>query len=57
MEAEARGRAEASRESDLNEMEIQMDHANKNNGELVKTLKRLQQIKVCQSYTIHSQLL
>lgn len=34
-------------ETDLNEMEIQLDHANKNNSELVKTLKRLQQqIKV-----------
>lgn len=52
LEAEAKGRAEALRmkkkmESDLNEMEIQLDHANKNNSELVKTLKRLQQqIKV-----------
>lgn len=48
LEAEAKGRAEALRlkkkmESDLNEMEIQLDHANKNNSELVKTLKRLQQ--------------
>lgn len=52
LEAEAKGRAEALRlkkkmETDLNEMEIQLDHANKNNSELVKTLKRLQQqIKV-----------
>lgn len=52
LEAEAKGRAEALRlkkkmEADLNEMEIQLDHANKNNSELVKTLKRLQQqIKV-----------
>lgn len=47
LEAEAKGRAEALRlkkkmESDLNEIEIQLDHANKN-SELVKTLKRLQQ--------------
>lgn len=52
LEAEAKGWAEALRlkkkmETDLNEMEIQLDHANKNNSELVKTLKRLQQqIKV-----------
>ena len=52
LEAEAKGRAEALRlkkkmETDLNEMEIQLDHTNKNNSELVKTLKRLQQqIKV-----------
>ncbi|KAM9057652.1 LOW QUALITY PROTEIN: uncharacterized protein MYH16 [Megaptera novaeangliae] len=44
LEAEAKGRAEALRlkkkmETDLNEMEIQLDHANK----IVKTLKRLQQ--------------
>lgn len=48
LDAEAKGRAEALRlkkkmETDLNEMEIQLDHANKNNSELVKTLKRLQQ--------------
>lgn len=49
---EAKGRAEALRlkkkmETDLNEMEIQLDHANRNNSELVKTLKKLQQqIKV-----------
>lgn len=52
LELEAKGRAEALRlkkkmETDLNEMEIQLDHANKNNSELVKTLKKLQQqIKV-----------
>ena len=52
LEAEAKGRAEAVRmkkkmEGDLNEMEIQLDHANRNNAELVKTLKKLQQqIKV-----------
>ena len=34
-------------EGDLNEMEIQLEHANRNNAELVKTLKKLQQqIKV-----------
>ncbi|KAM6156419.1 LOW QUALITY PROTEIN: uncharacterized protein MYH16 [Erethizon dorsatum] len=47
MEAEAKGRAEAllkkKMEMDLNEMEIQLDHANKNNSKFVKTLKRLQQ--------------
>lgn len=48
LEAETKGRAEALRlkkkmETDLNEMEIQLDHANRNNSELVKTLKRLQQ--------------
>ncbi|KAJ8778312.1 hypothetical protein J1605_013716 [Eschrichtius robustus] len=48
LEAEAKGRAEALRlkkkmETDLNEMEIQLDHGNKNNSELVKTLRRLQQ--------------
>ncbi|XP_075942744.1 myosin-3-like [Anarhichas minor] len=46
--AEAKGRAEAMRmkkkmEGDLNEMEIQLEHANRNNNELVKTLKKLQQ--------------
>lgn len=52
LEAEAKGRAEAMRmkkkmEGDLNEMEIQLEHANRNNAELVKTLKKLQQqIKV-----------
>ncbi|KAF0032452.1 hypothetical protein F2P81_014742 [Scophthalmus maximus] len=52
LEAEAKGRAEALRmkkkmEGDLNEMEVQLEHANRNNGELVKTLKKLQQqIKV-----------
>ncbi|KAM9583763.1 LOW QUALITY PROTEIN: uncharacterized protein MYH16 [Trichechus inunguis] len=50
LEAEAKGWAEALRlkkkmETDLDEMEIQLDHANKNNSELVRTLKRLQQIK------------
>ncbi|KPP71628.1 myosin-6-like [Scleropages formosus] len=62
LEAEAKGRAEALRlkkkmESDLNEMEIQLDHANKNNSELVKTLKKLQQqIKVCQYFNKAIQL-
>lgn len=52
LEAEAKGRAEALRmkkkmEGDLNEMEVQLEHANRNNVELVKTLKKLQQqIKV-----------
>lgn len=52
LEAETKGRAEALRmkkkmEGDLNEMEIQLEHANRNNAELVKTLKKLQQqIKV-----------
>lgn len=52
LEAEAKGRAEALRmkkkmEGDFNEMEIQLEHANRNNAELVKTLKKLQQqIKV-----------
>ena len=52
LEAEAKGRAEAVRmkkkmEGDLNEMEIQLEHSNRNNAELVKTLKKLQQqIKV-----------
>lgn len=52
LEMEAKGRAEALRlkkkmETDLNEMEIQLEHANRNNSELVKTLKKLQQqIKV-----------
>ena len=52
LEAETKGRAEAMRmkkkmEGDLNEMEIQLEHANRNNAELVKTLKKLQQqIKV-----------
>lgn len=46
LEAEAKGWAEAlwlkkKMETDLNEMEIQLDHAK--NSELVKTPKRLQQ--------------
>lgn len=59
LESEAKGRAEALRmkkkmETDLNEMEIQLDHANKNNSELVKTLKKLQQqIKVGLTKTQH----
>lgn len=52
LEAEVKGRAEAMRlkkkmEGDLNEMEIHLDHANRNNAELIKTLRKLQQqIKV-----------
>lgn len=58
LEAEAKGRAEALRmkkkmEGDLNEMEIQLEHANRNNAELVKTLKKMQQqIKVRCFYLI-----
>lgn len=42
LEAEAKGHAEALRmkkrmEGDLNDMEIQLEHANRNNAELVKT--------------------
>ena len=47
LEAEAKGRAEAMRmkkklESDINELEIALDHANKANAEAQKTIKRYQ---------------
>lgn len=55
LEVKAKGQAlrlKKKIESDLNEIEIQLDHANKNNSELVKTLKRLQQqIKVKHTHT------
>lgn len=47
LEAEVTGHAEALRlkemETDQNKMEIQVDRANRNNSELVKTLNKLQQ--------------
>lgn len=47
LEAEAKGRAEAMRmkkklESDINELEIALDHANKANAEAQKTIRRYQ---------------
>ena len=47
MEAEARSKAEALRikkklESDINELEIALDHANKANSEAHKSIKRYQ---------------
>ena len=46
LEAEARGKSEALRikkkiESDINEMEISLDHTNKANAETAKQIKRL----------------
>lgn len=52
LDVEVKGRTEASRvkkkmESDMNELEVQVDQLNKNNGELMKTVKKMQQqIKV-----------
>lgn len=48
LEVEAKGQAEALRlkkkiQTDLNEMEIPLDDANKKNSKLVKTLQRLPQ--------------
>ena len=48
LEAEARAKAEALRikkklESDINELEIALDHANKANSEAHKSIKRYQQ--------------
>lgn len=49
---EVKGRTEAVRvkkkmESDLNELEVQVDQLNKNNGDLMKNIKKMQQqIKV-----------
>jgi myosin heavy chain 6/7 len=47
LEAEARGKTEALRikkklESDINELEIALDHANKANSEAHKSIKRFQ---------------
>merc|ERR1712198_775323 len=47
LEAEAKGKAEALRmkkklESDINELEIALDHANKANSDLQKHIKKLQ---------------
>ncbi len=52
LEAESKGKQEALRlkkklETDINELEIALDHANKSNSEASKTIKRyLQQLKV-----------
>lgn len=52
LEAEANGKTEALKmkkklESDINELEIALDHANKSNAEAQKAIKRyIQQIKV-----------
>lgn len=52
LDTEVKGRTEAARlkkklESDLNELELQLDLLTKNNGELMKTIKKTQlQIKV-----------
>ncbi|OXA50729.1 myosin heavy chain, muscle [Folsomia candida] len=55
LEAESKGKQEALRvkkklETDINELEIALDHANKTNAEASKTIKRyLQQLKETQS--------
>ncbi len=52
MDVEVKVRSEATRlkkkmESDVNELEVQVDQLNKNNTELMKTVKKMQQqIKV-----------
>lgn len=52
LDVEVKARTEAGRlkkkmESDVNELEVQVDQLNKNNAELMKTVKKLQQqIKV-----------
>ena len=48
LEAEAKGKAEAMRvkkklESDINELEVGLDQANRGKAELEKTVKKLQQ--------------
>src|SRR5690606_10780371 len=55
LEAEANGKLEALKmkkklESDINELEIALDHSNKSNAEAQKTVKKyLQQLKETQS--------
>lgn len=52
LDVEVKGRTEGARlkkkmESDMNELELQVDLLNKNNAELMKTVKKMQQqIKV-----------
>lgn len=48
LDVEVKGRTEGARlkkkmESDLNELELQVDLLNKNNAELMKTVKKMQQ--------------
>ena len=48
LEAESKGKAEAIKnkkklESDINELEVQLDHSNRTNADLQKQIKKLQQ--------------
>lgn len=48
LEGEVKGKTEALKlkkklESDVNELEVHLDHANRNNAELQKSVKRVQQ--------------
>jgi hypothetical protein len=53
LDGEVKGKNEALKlkkklEADINELEVQLDHANRNSGELQKNVKRLQQlVDVC----------
>ena len=53
LDGEIKGKNEALKlkkklEADINELEVQLDHANRNSGELQKNVKRLQQlVDVC----------
>ena len=53
LDGEIKGKNEALKlkkklETDANELEVQLDHANRNSGELQKNVKRLQQlVDVC----------
>ena len=60
LEAEAKGKAEAMRvkkklESDINELEIALDQANRGKAELEKTVKKMQQaIMVSRNTGVHA---
>jgi hypothetical protein len=48
LEAESKGKADAIRqkkklEEDINELEVQLDHSNRSNADLIKQIKRSQQ--------------
>jgi myosin protein heavy chain len=49
LDGEIKGKNEALKlkkklEADINELEVQLDHTNRNGGELQKNVKRLQQL-------------
>ncbi len=58
LEAESKGKAEAIKqkkklEGDINELEVALDHSNRSNADLQKSMKKLQQnISVCNSNSL-----